>query len=229
MEGDFDLDKDHHQVCLGFASQLGHYVADCLESSSILHVLLLIYLRFCIIKNPMTMDGPIRHRKVLLIVTWMIPVITKLPIVFLWDGLHLFEPLVFLTIQFLIFSAPCALFIIGLHGKTILTIKNKKQEHQDTLNLCSTATEKRFDDKVTRIITMLVLFIFICYVPFVIHRINFYVYLLTNLNELAIPGTPCLKVIDQSNAMKAFDGIAQFLFFCNSCINPLIYAKAIPE
>ena len=117
----------YFSVCLGFASLLGHYVMDCLENSSILHVLLLVYLRFCIIKHPMTIDGPIGHRKVLLIFTWMIPVITKLPILFLWDDLHLFGLFVFITIQFLIFSAPCVLFIIGLYGKMKIR-KNKRMK-----------------------------------------------------------------------------------------------------
>ena len=171
---------------------------DCLENSSILHVLLLIYLRFCIIKNPMRKDGPVRHRKVLLIVTWMIPIITKLPIFFLWDNVH---SLVYSTIQFLVFSASCVPLIIVLYGKMIFTIKSKKQEHQDILNLSNTATDKRFDDKTTRIISMLVLFVCICYVPFLIQRTNSMVSILTNLNELAIPGTLCRKIIPQSNAV----------------------------
>ena len=90
-------------VCNGFASLLGNYVMDCLENSSILHVLLLVYLRFYIIQNPMTKVGPIRHRKVLLIVTWMIPIITKLPIFFIRDDFHYHELLIYMTIQFLIF------------------------------------------------------------------------------------------------------------------------------
>lgn len=190
-------------VCNGFASLLGNYVMDCLENSSILHVLLLVYLRFCIIENPMTKFGPIRHRKVLLIVTWMIPIITKLPIFFIRDDFHYHELLVYMTIQFLSFSVPCVLLIIVLYGKMILTIKNKKQEHQDALNLCRTTTEKRFDDKTTKLISMLVLFIVICYVPFLIQRTIFHVNLLVNLNDLAIPGTSCWKRIDhRSNAVN---------------------------
>ena len=174
---------------------------DCLENSSILHVLLLVYLRYCIIKNPMTKAGPIRYRKVLLIVTWMTPIITKLPVFFLLDDLHLHELLVYFTIQFLIFSAPCVLFIIILYGMMIFTIKNKKQKYRDDLNLSRTATEKRFDDKTTRLISILVLVVCICYVPFIIQRTNFYVNMLINLNDLAIPGTSCWKYIAPSNAV----------------------------
>ena len=181
----------HFSVCLAFAPQLGNYVMDCLETSSILHVLLLVYLRYCIIKNPMTNDGPVRHRKVLLIVTWMIPIVTKLPILFLLDSLHFHELLVYITVQFLIFSTSSVPLIIGLYGKMIFTIKRKKQEHLDTLNLCRTTTQKRFDDKTTRLISILVLVVCISYVPFLIDRTEFYVSLLTNLNEVAIPGTWC--------------------------------------
>ena len=176
---------------------------DCLENSSILHVLLLVYLRFCIIKNPMTNIGPIRYRKVLLLITWTIPIITKLPIFFLWDDIHLLELLVYMTSQFLIFSASSILLIIVLYGKTVLTIKNKKQEHQEALNLCRTATEKRFDDKTTRVISMLVFVVCICYVPFVMQRTYFYVNLLANLNEndIVIPGRSCWKVIAPSDTV----------------------------
>ena len=183
----------HFSVCLTFAPQLGNYVMDCLENLSILHVLLLVYLRYCIIKNPMTKDGPIRHRKVLLIVTWMIPIVTKLPFFFLLDSIPLHELLVYSTIQFLIFSTSSVPLIIGLYGKMIFTIKRKKQEHLDTLNLCRTTTQKRFDDKTTRLISILVLVVCICYIPFSIQRTAFYVSQLTNLNELAIPGTSCWK------------------------------------
>ena len=174
---------------------------DCLENSSILHVLLLVYLRYCIIKNPMTKDGPIRHRKVLLILTWMIPIVTMLPMLFVFDSLNLHELLVYDIIRFLIFSTSSVPLIIGLYGKMIFTIKRKKQEPLDTLNLCRTTTQKRFDDKATRLISMLSLFVIICYVPFLIYRIGFYVHMLTNLNQLAIPGTSCLKVIDESNVV----------------------------
>ena len=149
----------------------------------------------------MTKVGPIRYRKALLVVTWVTPIITRLPTFFLLDELHLNELFIYFTIQFLIFSAPCVLLIIGLYGKMIFTIKNKKQEHRDTLNLCRTAPEKRFDDKATRLISMLSLFVIICYVPFLIYRIGVYVHMLTNLNQLAIPGTSCLKVIDESNVV----------------------------
>ena len=176
---------------------------NCLENASILHVLLLVYLRFCIIKNPMTKVGPIRYRKVLLVVTWMIPIITKLPtfFFFLWNDHPLLELLVCITAQFLIFSAPCVLFIVIVYGRMILTIKNKKQEHRDALNLSRTATEKQFDDKTTRLISILVLVVCICYVPYLIMRTDLYVNLLTNLNDHAIPGTSCWKAIDRSNAV----------------------------
>ena len=174
---------------------------DCLETSSILHVLLLVYLRFCIIKNPMTKVGPIRYRKVLLVVTWMIPIITKLPVFFIWDDLHLRELLVYFNIRFLMFSAPCILFIVVLYGRMILTIRTKKQEHRTALNLCRTTTAKQFDDKTTRLISILVLVACICYVPYIIQRTITHVNLLTNLNDHAIPGTSCWKAIDESNAV----------------------------
>ena len=141
----------------------------------------------------MTKDGSIRHRKVLLIVTWMIPIITKLPFFFLLDSIPLRELLVYSTIQFLIFSTSSVPLIIGLYGKMVFTIKRKKQEHLDTLNLCRTTTQKRFDDKTTRVISILVLVVCISYVPFLIDRTEFYASLLTNLNEVAIPGTWCWK------------------------------------
>ena len=174
---------------------------DCLETSSILHVLLLVYLRFCIIKNPMTKVVPIRYRKVLLILTWMIPIVTMLPMLFVFDSLNLHELLVYDTIRFLIFSTSSVPLIIGLYGKMIFTIKRKKQEHLDTHNLCWTTSQKRFDDKITRLISILVLVVCICYVPFVIQRTAFYVSQLTNLNELAIPGTSCWKVIESSDTV----------------------------
>ena len=149
----------------------------------------------------MTMVGPIQYRKVLLVLTWMIPIITKLPTFFLWNYFHLFEFLVWITAQFLIFSAPCVLFIVILYGRMILTIKNKKQEHRDALNLSRTATEKKLDDKTTRLISIIVLVVCICYVPYLITRTNLYVNLLTNLNHNAIPGTSCWKAIDRSNAV----------------------------
>ena len=149
----------------------------------------------------MTKVRAIRHRKVLLIVIWMIPLITKLPIFFIRNDHHLHELLAYYTIQFLIFSLSCVPLIIGVYGKMILTIKSKKQEHLDTLNLSKTATEKRFDDKTTRLISYVVLVVCICYVPFVIQRTKYFVELLTNLNELAIPGTLCRKIIPQSNAV----------------------------
>ena len=192
----------HFSVCPAFGNGLsiwGNYVMECLENSSILHVLLLVYLRFCIIKNPMTKVVPIRYRKVLLILTWILPIITKLPLLFIGDDLHLRVILAFIILQLLIFSVPCVLLIIGLYGKMILTIRKKKQEHREVLDLCKTSTEKRSGDKTTRIISILVMVVCICYVPLIIQRTIYYVYRLATVNEIAISGTLCWKEIDYDN------------------------------
>ena len=88
-------------------------VIDCLESISILHVLLMIYFRLLIIKNPMTRTGSLKFRKTLVIITWIVPIVSKLPYLFLWK--YHYEFIIYMNIQHHILSTLSVLLIITLY------------------------------------------------------------------------------------------------------------------
>ena len=126
--------------CQTFVSQLGHYVMGSLENVSILHVMLLIYLRLYIIKNPMSRNGPIKFRRLILVVTWLIPIILKLPVTFLWQYRYSFN--IYMNIQFHLFSTLSVVLIVFLYGKMLYTIRSQKLKNRKILNATRVAKEK---------------------------------------------------------------------------------------
>ena len=116
---------------------------DCLENISILHILLLIFLRICSIRNPMKRTGPLRFPKVLIFATWTIPVVVKLPHIFLWQNRYPFS--IFMNIQFLILSTLPVFLILILYGVMKMTIKHKKQENREILSVSRFIQDKKTD------------------------------------------------------------------------------------
>ena len=153
--------------CMGFVSQLGHYAMDSLENSSILHVLILIFLRLNIIMYPLSRKGPLNFRKVLVIAIWIVPLITKLPFLFLWE--YPFYHFLYHNIQFHAFSTVPIILIVCLYGVMLLTIKRKKREHQKVLKRVTIINEKDTDGKTTTLLTGLVFVLLVCYLPYLVH------------------------------------------------------------
>ena len=139
-----------------------------LENISILHVMLLIYLRLYIIKNPMSRNGPIKFRRLILVVTWLIPIILKLPVIFLWQYRYSFN--IYMNIQFHLFSTLSVILIVLLYAKMLYTIRTQKLKNQKILNATRVAKEKGMDRKTTLMITGIVMVAMVCYLPYITHR-----------------------------------------------------------
>ena len=145
---------------------------DSLENISILHVMLLIFLRLCIIKDPMSRTGPLKYRKVLLASTWILPMVTKLPNVFLLKdpyALYLYS-----SVQFHLFSTFSVFLIVLLYVMLVFTIRRKKEENRNELNSLRVSENKIDDTKTAKIISKLVSAIIVFYFPYVISRTTIY-------------------------------------------------------
>ena len=180
----------NYTVCPSMNSLLGHYVIDCLESISVLHVLLMIYFRLWKIKNPMTRTGSLKFRKTLVIITWIVPIVSKLPYLFLWK--YHYEFIIYMNIQHHILSTLSVLLIITLYFGMMFTIKNEKSKNKKILSTTQSLKERGNNRKATLLISRLVLVIVLCYVPYVIHRSKD---IFGEVNFFATSGSTCWKFL----------------------------------
>ena len=179
-----------------FYSQMGHYLMDSLENSSILHVLLFIFLRLMIIRYPLSRKGPMRFRKTLLLATWIIPFITKAPCIYLWQ--YPYFHFLYQNFQFHIFSTLPVVLIVFLYGVMLLTIRNKKRENQEMLKSANVTREKEIDRKTTLLISGLVLVLLVCYLPYLVHWSIVLKDHVSHFAENPYSKSACMKMINPS-------------------------------
>ena len=139
---------------------------DSLENITILHVLLLVYLRLCILRSPMARKGALRFRNILLVSVWMVPLVCKLPYLFLWEYGYVFA--VYYNVQCHILSIVPVILMIVLYGMTQYSIKNQRRTNDEVLSTPLATKVKRNDKKTTLLISALVLVIVFCYVPWIV-------------------------------------------------------------
>ena len=178
-------------VCHSLSAMIAHYIMNCLENISILHVLLLIYLRLSIIRSPMKRTGPLKLRKLLLLMTWMIPIILQFPKLFLWK--YPYSYFIYFKIQFHILSSLSLLLILILYSAMVVVIRSKKLKNQKMLNSTENIEENGIERKTTLVISGLVFVVVVCYLPFVILRIMD-VYRYSNWTVDEHSQYPCLEI-----------------------------------
>ena len=138
----------------------------------------------------MTRTGSLKFRKTLIIITWIVPIVSMLPYLFLWK--YYYEFIIYMNIQHHVLSTLSVLLIITLYVVMIFTIKNEKSKNQKILSPTKSTKVRGNGKKTTLLISRLVLVIVLCYTPYLIHRSKD---IFGEVNFFATSGSTCWKYL----------------------------------
>lgn len=142
---------------------------DALENLSILHIALLVFLRLLIVRKPLSTAGrPLRHRKALLLMIWLMSIIVEMPVPFLRrdpDFTALYR-----SIIFHVFSTLPVVLIVVFYIIMTFPIKSHKKQNEEALNEANTSMQRPKDSRTTLLISGMVAILLIGYLPYLVHR-----------------------------------------------------------
>ena len=143
-----------------------------LELSSILHVTVLVFLRLWAITHPMSYEEMhVKMRYISIAMIWVISILVQIVYTFsFFYGMKDVYPIV-AKIGLTCFSTLPVLAIVCMYG--FLLWKLKKKELKDKQNERTTSKAEKRNQRMNAIVQRLVLFLLICYVPYLIWKYYF--------------------------------------------------------